>query len=121
SRNLPCRPVPTIVRPANASNGGSNVFNAAKATSSARSITCPVAFSARNDTSACTSGSSGILAAPLPARRPEAADAPLRRRQLIDHVEVRVLHPLDHQLGDAVAPFHLVGLHRIGVHQQHAH
>src|SRR5579884_1073771 len=48
----------------------------------------------------------------------EAPGAPMAVGQLLHRHEAHLLDGLDHQLGDPVAPVHLVGLDRVGVDQQ---
>ncbi len=52
-------------------------------------------------------------------RRPEAALAALRVRQLVDLDEAARLDPLDHQLGDPLTAHDLERHGRVGVDQQH--
>src|SRR5436309_2371629 len=62
----------------------------------------------------------GALRRPSAPRVAEAAGAALARWQLLHQAEPGRLHPLDHQLGDAVTAAHPVGGAGVGVDEQDA-
>src|SRR5437763_2052358 len=122
SRYLPRRLTAATPRALSASRGGANVFRAEMAPSWTLAIVCPRSRASRNWTRASTSGSSGTgaLRRPSAPRVAEATGAALARWQLLHQAEPGRLHPLDHQLGDAVTAAHPVGGAGVGVDEQDA-